>query len=406
MIHVLLAALLLDSHPGTPPPDVKNPADLKASPVVAGMNRLAFELFREARSPSANVAISPASLAPAIAMTYEGARGQTAEEIARVFHFPGDREALRRDYRALIRHWGGSGADRPYRLVAGNSLWVQLGFEFQTEYVQLLSKSYSGSVRVVDFRDNPDSGRKAINAWVDGMTQHLISELVAPGVITENTRLVLANAIAFKAQWSYEFHPEATRPDDFQITPGKPVKVAMMRQREELAFTETDDVQMVQMPYRGGDFAMLVVLPKRSDGLDAVEKALTAEGLDGWIAKSEPRRVILSLPKFRAEASLDLTRPLARLGMKEAFVPSADFSGIAENDPLWITSVIHQAVVKVDEEGTEAAAATAVVAAGAIELPAKKPPVVFNVDHPFLYVIRDMTTGAVLFLGHVVDPSR
>jgi serpin B len=404
MMGAAMLLLLLSPGPGAPSPDAPKPAaDLKGSPVVAAINRLAIDLFREVRTPSSNVAISPASLAPAIAMTYEGARGRTAEEIARVFHFPDDREAMRRDFRALIRHWGAAGG--PHGLVAGSSLWGQMGIEFRTEYVQLLSNSYGASLRVVNFRGNPDPARKAINAWVDGMTDHVISELLAPGVITPDTNLVLANAIAFKAKWSHEFRHEATRPEDFHVAPGKTVKVPMMRQGEELAFAETDDMQMVQMPYRGGDFAMVVVLPKRSDGLDAVEKALTAEGLDGWVAKSERRDVILSLPKFRAEASLDLARPLAGLGMKAAFTPSADFSGISENDPLWISSVIHQAVVKVDEEGTEAAAATAVVAAGAEKRPERKPPVEFKVDHPFLYVIRDVSTGVCLFLVHVVDPS-
>ncbi len=178
-----------------------------------------------------------------------------------------------------------------------------------------------------------------------------------------------------------------------------------MRLGKELAVAETEEVQVVQLPYRGEDFAMVVILPRRPEGLDAVEKALTAAVLDGWLAKSERRDVILSLPKFRSEASLDLARPLAGLGMKAAFGPSADFSGIAEGVPLWISQVIHRAVVRVDEEGTEAAAATA-LPAGATERPATKPPVEFRADHPFLYAIQDLRTGAILFLGHVVDPSR
>jgi serpin B len=291
-------------------------------------------------------------------------------------------------------------------MVADNSLWCQHGFEIRAEYTQLLAKSYGASMRVVDFYNRPDAARKVINSWVARVTRNLIPELIRPGMLTKETTLVLANAILFKAKWSHEFRPEATRPDDFHVAPGKTVRVPTMHQGEELAFAETDDVQVVQMPYRGGDFAMVVVLPKRSDGLDAIEKALTTADLDAWEAKSERRDVILWLPKFRSEASLDLARPLAALGMKAAFAPSADFSGIAEGVPLWISSVIHQAVVKVDEEGTEAAAATAVVAVGSAAPLERKPPVEFKADHPFLYAIRDAKTGAILFLGHVVDPLR
>ncbi len=401
MIHVAMLALLL-----APPADAQTPEALKGSPVVAGMNRLAIDLFRQVRSANANVAIAPASIAPAIAMAYEGARGETAEEMERVFRFPADREAMRRDFAALIRHWGGTGAERPYTIVADSSIWCQVGFEVRLEYLGLLAKSYGASIRVVNFRDRPESARLAINSWIAGATRNLIRELVGPGILTKETSLVLANAILFKAKWSYEFRPESTKPEDFHAAGGKTVEVPTMHQGEELAFAETDDVQVVELPYRGGDFAMVVVLPKRPDGLDAVEKALTTAGLDAWLAKSERRDVILSLPKFRSEASLDLARPLADLGMKAAFTPSADFSGIAEGVPLWISSVIHQAVVKVDEEGTEAAAATALVFPGSAAPVERKPPVVFKADHPFLYVIRDVKSGAILFLGHVVDPSR
>ena len=178
-----------------------------------------------------------------------------------------------------------------------------------------------------------------------------------------------------------------------------------MHQGKEFAYAETDAVQVVELPYRGSDFAMVIVLPRKADGLDAVEKSLTGEAFDGWVAELAPRDVVLSLPKFRSEASMDLARSLAGLGMKAAFTQSADFTGIAADDPIWVSSVVHRAVVKVDEEGTEAAAATASTS-WLPRQPKPKPPVEFKADHPFLYVIRDVESGAILFLGHVVDPTR
>ena len=307
----------------------------------------------------------------------------------------------------MLRRWEGPGVERLYRLAAANAPWGQRGYEFRTEYLQLISKTYGAALRVVDFRGDLEMCRRLINHWVDGMTDHAIPALVGPGTLEPTTRLVLANAIAFKAQWSHEFHPEGTSTERFFIAQGKAVEVPMMHQGAELAYAAVDDVQLVSLPYRGGDFAMVVILPRRPDGLGAVETTITGERLDGWLAKLGPRNVILSLPKFRADASLDLSATLAGMGMPSAFAMSADFGGITHAEPIWLSSVIHRAVVKVDEEGTEAAAATAAVMKSA-EVPPleRRPPVLFQVNHPFLYVIRDVKTGAILFLGHVVDPSR
>ncbi len=330
----LLALLFMSPPPASPPRDAKPAADLKGSPVVTGINRFAFDLFRQVRSPSSNVAISPASIAPAAAMVYEGARGETAEEIARAVHLPTDRQAMRRDLQALLARWDGAGEERPYRLVAANSLWGQKGYAFRPEYLRLLADVYRAPLTPVDFHDDPESARRAVNAWVDGKTTHLIPQLLGPDSVQPTTRLVLANAVYFKAEWSEPFMTHGTAPAAFQVAPGKTIQVPTMRQGEQFAYAETDEVQVLEMPYRGGDFAMVVVLPRKADGLDAVEKSLTSDALDGWLAKFERRRVIVHLPKFKANATMDLSRALAGLGMKSAFGPSADFTGIAQGEPL------------------------------------------------------------------------
>ncbi len=406
MLRLALMLAILGPRPESPPrEEPKAVVDLKTSPVVSGLNRFAFDLFRAVRSSSANVAISPASIAPALAMTYEGAQGETAEEMARVVHFPADREAMRRDYRALLAGWRGPGAGRSYRLVASNSLWGQRGYPFRTEYVKILADVYGASPAAVDFRRDPEAARRAINTWVGGKTNRLIPDLIAPGGVTDKTRLVLANAVYFQADWYHPFRPESTSPKDFQVAPGRTVKVPTMVQKEEYYYFETDEVQVLHLPYRGGEIGMMIVLPREADGLAGVERSLSAEAIEGWRPKTRLRDVILDVPKFQARARLDLGPSLASLGMRAAFAPSADLGGIAEG-PLWISSVVQEVVVKVDEKGTEAAAATAIAPAGALppDTP-PPPPVAFKADHPFLYLIRDLKSGAILFLGHVVDPS-
>jgi serpin B len=399
IVTLLLPALADDAPAATP--------EVKTSPLAAGMNRFALDLFRAARSPSSNFAIAPASLGPAIAMVYEGARGATAEEIAKVVSLPSDREAMRAEFQALIRRWQGGGPGRPYRLVTASSVWAQLGFDFQGEYLQILQNSYGAVVSAVDFQNEPERARRAINAWVDKKTNRLIPELISPGMIETTTRLVVASAIAFKADWVFKFQAEHTHPADFHVTPDRIVPARTMHQGVELAYAEADDVQVVELPYRGSDFAMVVILPRKADGLAGVEASLTAERLDGWLGKLAPREVNLALPKFQTEASRDLTATLSAMGMPSAFTKSADFSGMSEDAALWISSLIHKAVVKVDEEGTEAAAATAAIMKhppGPVHV--RKPPVEFRADHPFVYAIRDTKTRMILFLGHVVDPTH
>jgi len=402
MILVLLACLLMGfafrEEKGT------IVIDRDTSTVIGGNNRFALDLYAKIRTRPGNVAVSPASLSHALAMTYEGARGETAREMAEVCRFPDDREAMRRGFRALNARMNGDGSPRPYRLAAVNALWAQTKDGFRPTYIATLADDYGASIHEVDFRGAPEPSRLAINAWVDDRTNHLVPDLLAPALIGRDTALVLVNAVHYKADWATPFPATATSPADFHAGPGRTVSVPMMRRTDDCRYAERDGVQVLELPYKGGDHAMLVVLPRAADGLPAFEASLSTEALGGWLAGLSTARVAVELPRFKVSDGVELAGTLAGMGMPRAFEGSADFSGMDGSRGLAISAVAHRAVVAVDEEGTEAAAATGVVMSrGKGLLP---PATSFRADRPFLYLIRDVKTGAVLFLGRVVDPSR
>ena len=401
MMIIMLISLIL----GIDVREEKGKIVIEKSPVVGGSNQFAIDLFDAIRSRPGNVSIAPASLSTALAMTYEGAKGETASEIARVFHFPDDREVMRAGIHALLDRMNGAGAERPYQLVAANSLWGQEGDPFRPDYLGLLAKTYGAALTSVDFRHAHESARREINAWVDGKTNHLIPELLAPPTIRPDTSLVLVNTVYFKGSWLYPFAKTATAPADFHLADGARVSVPMMRQTRSLPYAEGDGYRMLELPYKGGDLAFDVLLPNEGVALAKVESDLSPVDLDQCLARLGERQVAVELPKFKVTAAAELSKTLAEMGMPRAFTGEADFSGIDGTQELAISAVVHQVVVNLDEEGTEAAGATGVVMTRAMAS-RPMPPVVFRADHPFLYLIRDVKTGAILFFGRVADPTR
>ncbi len=378
---------------------------LDNSPVIGGNNQFAIDLFRAIRSRPGNVSLAPASVSTALAMTYEGARGETAEEMARVLHLPADREAVRRGFRELIARLNGEGAERPYRLVSANSLWGQKGDRFLPDFLHILADVYGAEFHPVDFRHATEAARLAINAWVDGKTNHLIPELLSSRDVRPDTSLVLVNTVYFKGSWLYPFAKSATAPADFHRGDGSKVSVPTMRQTHRLSHAQGDGFGLLELPYKGGDLAFDVVLPDDGVSLDKVESNLALPQLQQTIERLGEREVALAMPKFKVTSGAELSEPLSGLGMARAFSSSeADFSGIDGTRELFVSKVVHQVVVNLDEEGTEAAAGTAVVVTRAMARIAQ--PLVFRVDRPFLYLIRDVKTGAILFLGRVADPTR
>jgi serine protease inhibitor len=370
----------------------------------SGNNQFAVDLYRALRSRPGNLTISPASISNALALTYEGARGTTADEMSHTLHFPADRGQLRQGFHDLLARINGDGSPRPYQLNAANSLWGQRGDPFLSDYLRVASETYGADLKSVDFRGDAPVACKTINTWVDGKTNHLIPELLSPNDVNSSTSLVLVNTLYFKGTWQEPFLKAATSQADFHLSPDKTVSAPLMRQTHSHRYVETADEQVLELPYKGGDYAMMVVLPRKIDGLARLEESLTPERIDTWVGKLAKRKVAVEIPKMKLTCGVELSKSLASLGMQSAFTGSADFSGIDGKHDLFVSAVVHQVVVNVDEEGTEAAAATGVVMKRLAVMQESIIP--FRADHPFLYLIRDVKTGSILFMGRVLDPTR
>lgn len=376
------------------PPRV-NTEDMQA--VADANNQFALELYPELDGE--NVFFSPFSISTALAMTHEGARGETAEEMQNVLHFPD--EEVRRPAFAEIYDWANR-KHEGYEFRVGNSLWAQKDFPFLTDYFDIIKKYYGGEITNVDFRTDPEGVRHTINDWVEDKTNNRIKDLIPPGILTPITRLVLTNAIYFKGTWVKQFDKEGTMESDFRTTPGETVSVQMMSMDgESFRYAETDEFQLLELPYEGDELSMLVILPKEN-WLEALEN-IDSRDMSEFRTILTEQEVKVFLPKFKLETKYFMKSVLAGMGMPTAFSGAADFSGMTGGKDLAINEVIHQAFVEVDEEGTEAAAATAVVMELTSVGPSKP---VFRADHPFMFVIQEKETGGILFLGRVSNPSR
>ncbi|MCK4626665.1 MAG: serpin family protein, partial [Phycisphaerae bacterium] len=292
-----------------------------------------------------------------------------------------------------------------YELVVANALWGQKGYPFKEEFTKTVKANYDAGLEEVDYVKATEASRKKINAWVEKKTKQKIKNLIPRGVVNPDTRLVLTNAIYFKSNWAEKFNKHATRDEAFTLSADKTVKTPMMRQQKRHGYMETDTFQAVDLMYRYGDLSMTIFLPKKADDLAAFEKTLTARNLTKWLGQFKRETVQLTLPKFKFTSQFSLPETLKKMGMTDAFSEAAaDFSGMTTADKLFISDVIHKAFVAVDEEGTEAAAATAVIMA--LEAaPRPKQPKVFKADHPFVFMIRHRATGSILFMGRVMNPK-
>jgi serpin B len=380
-------------------PALAQPA--RESTVVQGNNAFACELYGKLAVAEGNLFFSPYSISNALAMTYGGARGNTAKEMAATMHFGGTPEGFHESFGELVRRIQSEDKKRKYQLRIANRLWGQKDFGFVPEFISSSAKSYGAGLEEVDFRGATEQARQAINAWVEKQTQDKIKELLKPGILDNLTRLVLTNAIYFKAAWSDPFDSKNTKPGDFLVGGVKKVKTPMMRQSQRTQFMDGGTFTALEMPYEEYELSMIVFLPKKADGLAAFEKTLTAGNLAKWQAKLSDHQVDIRLPKFKTTAEFRLDKVLHEMGMRDAFdKEKADFTGLSSVKELFITAVVHKAFVDVNEAGTEAAAATAV----AIGLQSLPQPATFHADHPFVYLIRDNKTGSVLFMGRVVNP--
>jgi serine protease inhibitor len=370
--------------------------------VVEGNNRFALDLYGRLRDRPGNLFMSPYSLSTALAMTYAGARGETAEQMAATLHLSLPPGTLHAAFAALERQIKG-GDRRPYKLSVANALWGQEGEDFLPDFLKLLAENYEAGLRQVDFR-SVEQACRTINNWVEEQTGGKIKDLLQPPHLSPNTSLVLTNAIYFKGDWASPFPKGATKDEMFAVTEDKRVPVPMMHRTGRLNYRDGGDFHVLDLPYAGNDLSMVILLPKKVDGLARFEESLTSEKLSAWLAKLGPHRVDVALPKFKVEAGFELQKALPAMGMTLAFTRSADFSGIDGKRDLFISAVIHKAFVDVNEEGTEAAAATAVVIARPAAVVRPEPVVEFRADHPFAFLIRHNRSGSILFLGRVTNP--
>ena len=418
-LYVLMAALILGLAACAQPvageviqsekPRVTSPnvgeADLAT--LVEGNSAFAFNLYQALREGDGNLFYSPYSISLALAMTYAGAQGETAQQMADTLQFVLPQNRLHPAFNDLDlelarRGEGAEGKDgEGFRLNIVNAIWGQKDYEFLSEFLDLLAENYGAGLRILDFASAPEESRITINNWVSDQTEGRIEDLIPQGLIDALTRLVLTNAIYFNAAWQYPFEEDMTEDGPFYLLDGGEVTVPMMRQTELFGYAEGDGYQAVELPYDGGELSMIILLPQAGQ-FETFEGSLDAQQVDEIIGRLEHRQVTLAMPRFEFESSFGLREALVAMGMPVAFSGDADFSGMTGNRDLFIAEVIHKAFVSVDEAGTEAAAATAVV------MPTSMPPdeiIEVTVNRPFVFLIHDIETGAILFIGRVVNPS-
>ncbi len=363
----------------------------------------ALELYQSVRREMGNLFFSPFSVSSALAMTFAGARGNTAGQMAEALHLTAEGDRLHESFGSLNENLNTRGGSGTVELRVANALWGQEGEGFLKDFVDVGRKYYGAELAQVDFGGDPAGAADRINTWASDATRGRIPSLLEPGMLGKATMLVLTNAIHFKGQWASRFEADETRDEPFWVAPDSSVITGMMHQTRPFRYTETSALQILELPYDGGDLSMIVLLPKERTGLAGAERFLTLKSLRVWLRQLREEELVISFPKFSFSSDLLLNDALKGLGMTDAFDGAlADFSGMTGKKGLFIDAVVHKGFVEVAEEGTEAAASTAVV----MKKSSVSRPKQFRADHPFIFMIRDNTTGSILFLGRLVDPRN
>ncbi len=398
---LLCAATLFAALPGLPA--IADTSATSQGSAIAGSNALAIDLYKKVAADPGNFVFSPTSISLAFAMAQQGAAGETAAEMARVLHSDGKTGFA--DWQKTLAALG----KKSIQLDIANSLWGQKSYPFAPAYFAALQHDFAAKAESVDFPSSFDQVRKSVNAWVEKQTHDRIKDLLAPGTVTTDSRLILANAIYFKGNWAHQFKKEATHDVAF-YSPVNTHPVKMMAIDDDFRYGTYGGVSILEMPYEKSDLAMDVVLPSAVNGLPEIEQKLDVATVDRWMKSLRGAdKVEVMLPRWKGDKTVPLTDVMQDLGMKKAFSErDADFSKMLKpnagpDNRLFISYAIHKAFILVDEKGSEAAAATAIVMNRAA---AMEPPVVFHADHPFLYMIRDTKSGAILFMGRVTDPAK
>lgn len=420
VVFLFVVSLILSAcNPVKPVEAIKSDMSRDTQPVVSdetiavvagGNNDFGWDLLHQLQAESGNLFYSPFSISSALAMTWAGARGDTETQMAQTMHYSLDQAGFHPAFNGLMLALDsrakaeGIEPDKAFKLHLANALWGQQGFSFVSSFLDTLALNYGAGMYLVDFQKDPEGARQDINTWVSKETEQKIKDIVPQGVIDPSTRLVLANAIYFKADWANEFNKDDTADQEFHLADGTTVNVPTMFQNGSFRFATGNSLMAIELPYAGNDLSMVILLPNEGQ-LETVQAGLDSSSLDTLLNAMEYQNVDLYLPKFKYEYSLSLADTLARMGMTDAFDPSkADFSGMDGARDLYIGDVLHKAFVAVDEAGTEAAAATVVIMKLTAMLPESA--IEFRVNRPFLFVIRDIPTGTILFVGRVMNPAN
>jgi len=396
--------------------------DVDVEVITKGNSEFALALYEKLRDRKGNLFFSPYSISTALAMTYAGAKGETEKQMATVLHFPTLRmvdsqasgesaiekktltqEQFAQSFAKVIKDLNARGEKGNYQLWVANALWGQQGYGFLKEFLALMENNYGGQFFEVDFAGATDATRKKINAWIEKKTNNKIKDMIQKGVLNSMTRLVLTNAIYFKGNWASQFNKALTKDAPFTLLNGEKLDVPMMHKKAKFGYTQTDDIQVLELPYVDDELSMIILLPKQVEELGGLEETLNNENLSQWLSKIRKREVSVYVPRFEMTSQFSLASVLKSMGIKDAFSREADFSGMTGERDLYISAVIHKAYVDVNEEGTEAAAATAV----AMKMTAIGPSqtLIFRADHPFVFLIHDNQTGSILFMGRVANPK-
>lgn len=380
--------------------------DIKVA--VGGNSNFAFDLYGKlsndpnATKPKGNLFFSPYSISTALAMTYAGARGETEKQMAATLHFTLPNQHLHSAFGVLQKRLIQDEKSRGYQLLLANALWLQKGEPFLKEFLDLNRNYYEAGLNQLDLFNETEKSRQIINRWVEEKTEEKIKDLIPQNGVNRDTVLVLTNAIYFKGEWKTKFEEKDTKLADFAISEKEKIKVPLMHLKEDFKYYEDEKTRVLELPYKGNELSMLVLLPIETEGIRELENTLTDEKLNILQSKIHKENVDVYFPKFKITWETVLNNALAILGMPDAFdTRKADFSGISNEDRIWISNVFHKALVEVNEEGTEAAASTAVVLAEYDDIAP-----VFRVDHPFIFIIKDNRTGSILFMGRIMNPAE
>ena len=377
--------------------------------VVEGNNAFAVDLYGQLRKQDGNLFFSPVGVSTALAMTYAGARGDTASEIAKTLHFTLPPDRLHPAMGALLTEFNGTHATGQLRVA--NALWEQQNYGVLEDFLKLNKARYGTSFFRVNFNGADEAARSTINRWAERETEGKIKDLIQPGAFDSDTRLLLTDAIYFKSDWQTQFKETETTDDEFHLSPLRRVTTPMMHESGGFNYLKGDAFRALEIPYQGSDASLIVFLPDEYNGLLDFERSLNGSSVNEWLSRLRPvPKVVLALPKFKVNQKFELQETLAGMGMPGAFERGvADFSGISGDHKLFVAGMIQKTYVEVDEEGTEASAAFAGFGvAGMMWLGGRPepPPIYFTVDHPFIFLIRDNRSGSILFMGRVIDPTK